>query len=209
MQKLISWKHSFRKLNEEYEMALKKRRALNDLLNSGRISQPTYDTFDREIEEAIADNERQQKLLIEKMNVKAGELEEQIRTLEKLLANFEIQHVIGELNEDIYQREIELLSSGLEMAKHELDTVRDAMNQLSNYIPLKKDMETQPEENIETPQTEVPAEPVEEKTDAPIVEFVEVGEKNASQPPEETAQSAGETETPETKGEVEPEQTAQ
>jgi len=209
VQKLISWKHSFRKLNEEYEMALKKRRALNDLLNSGRISQPTYDTFDREIEEAIADNERQQKLLIEKMNVKAGELEEQIRTLEKLLANFEIQHVIGELNEDIYQREIELLSSGLEMAKHELDTVRDAMNQLSNYIPLKKDMETQPEENIETPQTEVPAEPVEEKTDAPIVEFVEVGEKNASQPPEETAQSAGETETPETKGEVEPEQTAQ
>lgn len=206
---MISWKHSFRKLNEEYEMALKKRRALNDLLNSGRISQPTYDTFDREIEEAIADNERQQKLLIEKMNVKAGELEEQIRTLEMLLANFEIQHVIGELNEDIYQREIELLSSGLEMAKHELDTVREAMNQLSDYMPLKKEMKTQPEENIETPQTEAPAEPVEEKTDAPIVEFVEVGEKKESQPPEETAQSAGETETAETKGKAEPEQTAQ
>jgi len=74
------------------------------------------------------------------------------------------------------------------------------MNQLSNYMPQKKDTETQPEENIETPQTEAPAEPVEEKTDTPIVEFVELGGKNESQPPEETA---------EIKGKVEPEQTAQ
>jgi chromosome segregation ATPase len=134
VSKLISWKHSFKKLNEEHMMAKKEKQALDNLLSSGRISQSTYEMIDKEIEDGIVEVERQQEALLEKMNSEMKELEGQIKTLEMLLANSEIQHVTGEVDEEVYQREGNLLSVGLEAARQELNLIRDAVNQLSTGI---------------------------------------------------------------------------
>ena len=199
--KLISWKHSFKKLNEENEMAKKKKQALDNLLNTARISQSTYDLFNNEIDEAIAEIERQQKGLLEKMNSKMEELEAQIKTLERLLANFEIQHVTGEVDEEVYQHEMGILSMGIETAKHELDTVREAVNQLSSgmqvsapEIVVQQKIEPQPEETgVPEPKVEV----VEEKLPEPPVEPIEVKETESFQAqqenPQETSQSSEES----------------
>jgi hypothetical protein len=162
---LISWKHSFKKLNEEYAMAKKKKQVLDNLLDSGRISQSTYELIDKEMEDGIVEVERQQDALLEKMNSKMTELEAQIKTLEMLLANSEIQHVIGEVDEEVYQRESNLLSIGLEAARQELNLIRDAVNQLSTGI--------QPSEN-EVSKMEV--------------EIVEVNNPGASQASAEESQ---------------------
>jgi hypothetical protein len=127
---LISWKHSFKRLNEEYEIAKKKKQALDNLFENGRISQATRDSFDNDINAVIAEIEKQQKDLLVKMQGKAAELESQIKTLETLLANYEIQHVVGEIEEEAYQREITLLSTGLESAKRELSVIKEATSQL-------------------------------------------------------------------------------
>lgn len=132
MQYLISWKHSFEKLNEEYETAKKKKQALDKLMSAKKISQSTYDLFSVEIAEAITDIEKQQKALFEKINAKTMELKEQIRTLEILLANFEIQHVTGEINEETYQQQINIISMGLETSRQELELVKQATETLSS-----------------------------------------------------------------------------
>ena len=80
-------------------MARKKKQALDNLLSTGRISQSTYDSFSKEMDEAIAEIERQRNALLEKMGSKMKELEGQIRTLEMLFANYEIQHVAGEVDD--------------------------------------------------------------------------------------------------------------
>jgi len=208
--KLISWKHSFRKLNEENEMAKKKKQALDNLLNTGRISQSTYDLFNSEIDEAIAEIERQQKGLLEKMNSKMEELEAQIKTLEMLLANFEIQHVTGEVDEEVYQSEMGILSMGIETAKHELDVVREAVNQLSSgmqvstpEVIVQQKIEPQPEETeVSEPKVEV----VEEKLPEPPVERVEVKETRSFQAQQETSQSTKESQPTETVAEGEEKQ---
>ena len=128
---MISWKHSFEELNEENEMTKKKKQALDNLLNTGRISQSTHELFSMEIAEAVTDIERRQKALLQKMNSKMVELEEQIKTLEILLANFEVQHVIGEVDEETYQREINVLSMGLETSRLELNSIKEAADQLA------------------------------------------------------------------------------
>lgn len=213
--KLISWKTSFERLSEEYEMAKKKKQALDNLLNNGRISQSTYELFNKEIGEAIADIERQQKALLEKMNSKMKELEGRIKTLEVLLADFEIQHVTGEVDEEVYQREIGLLNLGLETARQELDAVREAVNQLSDSIQppttdvaIQQEIEAQPTENVEVPQPEVKA--VEEKLPEPPVEHVEVSETGSFQTPQEnpqeTVQSTEEAQPTEAKPEGEEKQ---
>jgi len=129
---LISWKHSFTRLQEESAIVAKKKQALDGLLNAGRISQSTYDVFNMEIDQALAEIETQQKALLGKMNMKMLQLADQIKMLEMLVANFEIQHVTGEVEEEDYQRETGLLSTGLEKARNELDAISETANQLSS-----------------------------------------------------------------------------
>ena len=128
--KLISWKYTFKRLNEEYEIANKKKQALDKLFESGKISQSTRDSFTNDINAAIVQIEKQQKELIENMQLKTQELENQIKTLEILLANYEIQHVVGEIDEQIYQQEINLLTTGLETTRNELNVIKQSANQL-------------------------------------------------------------------------------
>jgi hypothetical protein len=211
VQELISWKRSFKKLTEENEMAKKKKEALNNLLSTGRISQSTYDLFNNEIDEAIAEIEKQQKALLEKMNSKMEELGAQIKTLEMLLANSEIQHVTGEVNDEVYQREISILSMGIETAKQELDTVREAVNQLSSgtqvstpEMVIQQKIEPQPEgTEVSEPKVEV----AEEKLPEPPIERVEVKETDSFQAQQETQQNPEESQ-PETAAEGEEKQEA-
>ena len=129
--KLISWKYTFKRLNEEYEIAKKKQQALDNLYASGKISQAIRDSFNTEISAAIAAIEKQQKELVDGMQLKTQELENQLKTLETLLANYEIQHVAGEIDEEIYQREINLLTTGIETTRNELNVIKQVTNQLS------------------------------------------------------------------------------
>jgi hypothetical protein len=187
---LISWKHSFRRLNEEYEVARKKRQALDNLLSVGRISQSTHGIFNKEIDDAISEIEKQQKALLEKMAAKVVELEGQVKTLEILLANFEIRHVTGEIGDEAYQRESDLFASGLDAAKHELEEVKEAADQLATgEFTVEEEIEQQPEENV-APQPETKfleeAAPIAEDESAeakeePVVETVTCTEVTASE----------------------------
>lgn len=129
---------------------------MNSLLESGRISRPTYELFENEMNEAISEIERQRKALLDKMAVKAGELDEQIKTLEKLLANFEILHVGGEIEEEVYQREIALLSVGLESTRQELNAIKETIEKLTSpkmaesSQPPQQEVEQKPSESCGT-----------------------------------------------------------
>jgi hypothetical protein len=186
--KLISWKHSFKRLNEEYEIAKKKKQALDNLFENGRISQTTRDSFDNDINAVIMEIEKQQKELLTKMQGKTQELESQIKTLETLLANYEIQHVVGEIDEEMYQREINLLSTGLESARNELNVIKEATNLLCPPVEAPMTETAPPVEENEVVQSET----AENVSDAPAE--VEVAAEPCSQETvvtmEETAQEA-------------------
>lgn len=167
--KVISWKYSFNRLNEENEIAKKKKQALDGLYEKGKISQSTHDSFNADIAAAIAEIEKQQQELIHKMTAKTAELHSQIKTLEILLANYEIQHVTGEIDENTYTMEINLITNGLETAKHELETIQNAVTQLSSpaiaepiaqpaAIPTVEVAPIQPQEVIEVAVAAVPIE---------------------------------------------------
>jgi len=176
VQELISWKHSFKRLSEEYEVARKKKRALDNLLKKDRISQSTFDVFNQEIEDTIAEVEKEEKALLEKMAAKVVELQGQVKTLEVLLANFEIGHVTGEIDDQVYQRENDLLSVGLETTKRELNEVKEAADELaSGGLALDREASQLSQESEATQQE---------------VRFLEesppVVEKDSSEPSKET-----------------------
>jgi len=191
---------------------------LDNLYETGRISQSTRDSFNNEILAAITEIEKQQQDLLAKMQLKTQELESQIKTLETLFANYEIQHVVGEIDEEIYQREITLLGTGLETAKHELNIIKEAANQLCPPVsapvpppmpttepttepaPLPTESEaapTPPPENVPVApaEVEVATEPAPQEQVVTIVEAVteQPAAENAEALPAETPQPVEET----------------
>ncbi|RLI11255.1 hypothetical protein DRO25_02285, partial [Candidatus Bathyarchaeota archaeon] len=168
--------------------------ALDSLLSSGRISQSTYDLFNKEIENAIAEIERQQTALLERMNSKVEELKQQIKTLEILLANFEIQHVMGEINEEEYRREVDLLSAGLENARQELAAIQEAVNQLSSAVETEAET-VQPE--AEQPSEEAAVQPEIEvsEEETSVIESEEISEETVQEVPQEPSVEVAEVES--------------
>jgi len=109
-------------------MAKKKKQALDNLFETGRISQTTHDAFNNDIHSVLMEIEKQQNSLLAKMQNTTQELDGQVKILESLLTNYEIQHAVGEIEEDIYQSEIHLLSNGLETARRELSKIKEAVS---------------------------------------------------------------------------------
>jgi hypothetical protein len=114
------------------------------------------------------------------------------------------------VDEEVYQSEMGILSMGIETAKHELDVVREAVNQLSSgmqvstpEVIVQQKIEPQPEETeVSEPKVEV----VEEKLPEPPVERVEVKETRSFQAQQETSQSTKESQPTETVAEGEEKQ---
>lgn len=140
-------------------MANRKKQALDKLFETGKISQSTRDSFDSNIKAALTEIEKKQKDLLVNMQLKSQELLDQIASLEMLLANFEIQHVVGEIEDDAYQREINLMGTSLDSAKNELGLIKQAMDQL--YPETVLDVAPTPE-HVDAPSI----------TDIPVVDAI-------------------------------------
>lgn len=138
---MFGWRSYFEKIKVELETAERKKHALNSLLERGKISKETFDVFNAEIDATIQEIEKQKLKLLEKMNNKARELENHIKILEKMLANFEIQRVGGEIDEESYKSGVEAVIAGIENAKNELKVITELVNQLTNPITTCKSTE--------------------------------------------------------------------
>lgn len=184
------------------ELARKKKQALDKLLEEGKVSQPTYESFNNEVAEAIGEIEAKQNSLVEKMKTKISELEQQMKTLESLLVNSEIRHISGEIEEEAYNRECNVLSLGLETTRHELTEIKNAVSNLSeqndSFPPLPPEaepegaepdsekrleivMDTETTTSIETTMEDQPQ--VEAEAEAPTAPIEEQTENIEAEPP--------------------------
>lgn len=133
------WERSCEITNEELNLAKKKKKALDELLVKNRMSQPTYEYLLKDLKKSIFELEAQQKSLAQKMTSRANELKKQIDLLDLFLANLEIHHVAGEVEEENYSRDKEVLITGLEATKTELSQISDSLTKIASHnqtIPL-------------------------------------------------------------------------
>jgi len=186
---MVLWKDAFEKINLELDVAKRKKQALDDLVNNGRISQSTYDALCKGLNDELDDIEVRRKTLTEKMASKLGELEQQQHALEFFLANTEMAYVAGEINSELYAQESSALDMGLEATKQELNWIKDVIIQLvpKETVTIETTTATATIETIESTPTETAVENTPSVTsNAPIETPVEVtpvtGEKPVEQP---------------------------
>lgn len=202
---MISWEYSFEKISKDLELAKKKKQALDDLFGTGKISQFTYDSFNKGLTDTIAEIETHRKALAEKMTSKITELEQQVNTLEMFLANAEILYAAGEIDDELHTRESNAFTQGLEATKQELEVIKEVV---ANLMPEKMELTLPPApgEIVEAPSVEevleeTPEIPTEVPIEAPVEAQVEVETENISeeteieQPMEVQAEEASTEET--------------
>ncbi len=202
---MISWEYSFEKISKDLELAKKKKQALDDLFGTGKISQFTYDSFNKGLTDTIAEIETHRKALAEKMTSKIAELEQQVNTLEMFLANAEILYAAGEIDDELHTRESNAFTQGLEATKQELEVIKEVV---ANLMPEKMELTLPPApgEIVEAPSAEevleeTPEIPTEVPIEAPVEAQVEVETENISeeteieQPMEVQAEEASTEET--------------
>lgn len=186
---------SFEIVNQELDLTKRKKQALDDLLASERISQPTYEHLEKGLMETIVDLETQQKSLADKMTGWADELEEQIQLLELLLANLEIHHATGEIDDDAYDKQNRAIVLGLDATKQDLVDMRNILSKTVSEtvptpsVPTTPETEEEPEQIAEPEVEDTSVSEFEEQTEDVVEEIVESEiptiEPSVEQPPTE------------------------
>lgn len=128
---LSLWKYIYELASKDLELLRKKKQALDDLLSANKISKLTYEHLNREISEALADVEKYLDTVICKMKSRIEDLEKQINILEIFLANVEILHVTGEIDDETYEKQSKALSMGLESMRNEVNEIRRALEKVT------------------------------------------------------------------------------
>ena len=167
------------------ELARKKKQALDDLFNSGKISASTYESIDNELAAIISDIEIRQKNLANNLTAKIDDLENQISTLEIFLANSEIQYVAGEIDEELHAHESSAFSNGLSALRKQLEFIKEAVADLMPEVTEPTPPPTTIDAEIPQLTEEVLEETAEISVEAAVEEPVEVPAEVAVEVPVE------------------------
>jgi len=134
---LGSWKYIFELASKDLELLKRKKQALSELLSSNKISQQTFDCLDKEISEAQKDVEKYMETITCRMKDRLSELEKQVGILEIFLANVEILHAAGEIDDEAYERQSKALLMGLESMKNEINEIKSALESVVTPKPAE------------------------------------------------------------------------
>lgn len=167
---MISWKYTFDLVCRELDLTKKKKQVLNDLFATARISQSTHEYIAGELAEVTSELESRQKSLVDKMNARADTLEKQMRSLELFLANLEIHHATGELDEDTYSCQNGAITLGLEATKKELDDIRSSIMKITPTTVGKPEVTPEPTAEVKVAEVVSESVPVSPAETIPIQE---------------------------------------
>jgi len=127
---LSSWREAFETTIRELELANRKREALRDLLERNRMSRSTYDYLIRELEDEIGRFRDHMRVLAKSMNERIGELHRQERLIEGFLAWLELMHAGGEIDNETYNHQMDIFTSGLDATRGEIKQIEEALRRI-------------------------------------------------------------------------------
>ncbi len=97
-----SWKVNAEKFQRGITHTEKRIDALDQLHGSGKISEQTYENLKNSYENAVGQRNNARDSLLSQLKNRSAELVNESNVLEEFLANVEVQHLTGELDEESY-----------------------------------------------------------------------------------------------------------
>lgn len=123
---LEEWRLEADSLKTEFDLAIRRMRALSDLHRQGDIQPEIYEDFRRNHELSLKELEARREALAKKLTSINTRLDQQVRELEMFLANNKMQLASGEIDPQAYKIATDSVERGLERtlcAKRDIEDV--------------------------------------------------------------------------------------
>lgn len=112
----------------------RKTQALKELAEKNRISPDLYDELQRSFEGALNQLKSEAKNLLEKINVEIERCHREIRELNYALAHLEVEHEIGQINDQSYEIALSKIQDCLKRVNEEKADLEAMKSRLSNIL---------------------------------------------------------------------------
>jgi len=134
------------KLCNEIPLIWRKDQALKELLENNKVPQELYEGLHNSFEGALNQLKAEAQAVMEKIDERIAECNEQIKELNSALINLEIERHIGKIDDVLYNNAMEIVQQNLKWINSEKKELESLKNKLSNILLGENLTEQQPEE---------------------------------------------------------------
>ena len=182
----------------------RKNQALKDLAEKRKISPDLYQELRNNFDAVLDQLKKDAQALSEEANKEIARCNEEIKTLGYAVVNLELEHEIGQVEDEAYKSAFTMLQENLKRANVEKSAIELTKSKLSNIMlgdSSKIEQKTITTTNVAEPtNTEVSNEAAEETTDEAAIETPEppeeINTEKTNETPEETPEEASELPEP-------------
>jgi chromosome segregation ATPase len=143
---MFSWESDFEEAVKTVNIYRKKLQTLKTMKETGKISDKTADFLMKEFENYVKAIEAKKQTVLEKLENRMKEVQQQIDVIEKLMANNEIRYSAQEIADERYNKIATALSYAMEESKNEYESLKEAIAILEKLPDLMSQTETEPVE---------------------------------------------------------------
>jgi len=152
----------------------RKDQALKELLEKKKISPEVYEDLHNSFEGALNQLKNEAQALMEKINKEIEKCAQEIRELNYALVHLEVEHEIGEIDDQSYQTAFSTIQECLKKANMEKTDLESMKNKLSNIL-----LGETPHKNIAVPAAlETPTPPSPTLPEPPVVVYVKEADES-------------------------------
>jgi hypothetical protein len=151
----------------------RKDQALKELLEKKKISPEVYEDLHNSFEGALNQLKNEAQALMEKINKEIEKCAQEIRELNYALVHLEVEHEIGEIDDQSYQTAFSTIQECLKKANMEKTDLESMKNKLSNIL-----LGETPHKNIAVPALETPTPPSPTLPEPPVVVYVKEADES-------------------------------
>jgi hypothetical protein len=112
----------------------RKNQALKDLAEKRKISPALYQEIQKNFEGVLTQLKNDAQTLIEKSNDEIAQCEKEMSDLSYAVVNLELEHEIGQIDEDSYRSAFEMLQENLKRASSRKTDILQTKSELSNLM---------------------------------------------------------------------------
>ena len=188
-------------LCDQIPLIWRKNQALKDLAEKRKISPDLYQELRNNFEAVLNQLKKDAEELSEEATKEVARCNQEIKTLGYAVVNLELEHEIGQVDEEAYQSAFQLLQENLKRANTEKSDIETTRSKLSNIMlgdskQLEQKTATVSNEVTEKETPEVPNQVTVEVADETVEDKLEENVEEISETTNETPEEAPELPEP-------------
>ncbi|MBO3754121.1 MAG: CdvA-like protein [Candidatus Brockarchaeota archaeon] len=133
---MFSWESDFEDAVRTASVYSRKLKALRRMMENGKVSGRTVEFLQREFNDYVKAIEARKQTLLERLGNRLREVQQLIELLERLMAENEMRHSVGEVPDEKYNKIAVALSSAFEESMKEHESLKEAISILARLPEL-------------------------------------------------------------------------